>query len=509
LKENISMRNKLRAIVATVVALIASALAVGPAYGQAYTTKFVTSITYQNVGNGPAAIRLQFYNQNSASPVTINLANLAQNAGAAIFVGSINDPNLTSGFRGAAVMSSDQPIVATMVQVPQNSATVRNRPLSNGFSPDAGASSVLIASVLKQHVDYNTQFSVQNVDTAAVDVTVRFISAATANLGAVVHTASVANLPAGSVTYFDAGTINELPADFNGSAQVTAVRSGTTTAGKVVATAIELGINNPGAGSFEGLSGGATTVYAPSALCNAFGLYTTAYAVQNTNAAGGEALTVRVRYRARPTSNPSAPVETFETTAVIPAGAKQSFLGCGAANGPSGIPSGYTGSAVISVTQGTGNIVAIGKVFGGGVSSSAPAPASGASKLAVPYVRYSVSQFDSGARQRTFISVQNVGDTDLPAGAVTVRYLNREGQTVGTHTLPAIPTTEKASTNPLFINNASGTPGGAGDEFGFYADGNNGGSAIIEGPAGSRLVAIVRVQSVGVGEDYTGIPIAP
>jgi hypothetical protein len=48
-------------------------------------------------------------------------------------------------------------------------------------------------------------------------------------------------------------------------------------------------------------------------------------------------------------------------------------------------------------------------------------------------------------------------------------------------------------------------------EFG-YANNTFGGSVIVEGPSGSSLVAIARVQSVVpgvevVGEDYNGIPV--
>jgi hypothetical protein len=503
--------NKLRVIVATVVALIASVLAVGPAYGQAYTTRFVTSITYQNVGTGPASLRLQFYNQNSGTAINVPLPNLPQNAGSSIFVGSITDPGFASGFRGAAVLSSDQPIVATMVQVPQGSTTVRNRPLANGFSADGGAANFLIATVLKNTFDQTTQFSVQNVDSSAADVTVRFINAdsAAGAIGSQVAQVTRTNVPAGSVVYFDAGTLPEITAaTFNGSAQISAVRTGSTTPGRIVATALELNIVGTGASSFEGVSGGSTTVYLPSAICNAFGGQSTAYAVQNTNAPGGQALTVEVTYRGRP-ENTTAALETFTTTASIAAGAKQSFNGCGATGGPTGMPAGYTGSATIRVTAGTGNIVAIAKVFGAGLSTAAPGVSVGASRLALPYVRYSVSQFDSGARQRTFIAIQNVGTATLAAGAVTVRYLDKNGTVVGTHTLGAIAASEKVNSNPLFANNATGTAGGPGDEFGYYADGTFGASAIIEGPAGSQLVAVARVQSIGVGEDYNGIPVAP
>jgi hypothetical protein len=490
------MSNRLRVVIAAVIALVFSVVATSPAYGQAYGVKFVTSITYQNVGTGAAGIRLQFYPERSGAPVTVTLANLPQNAGTSVYVGNLSE--LSSGFKGGAVMSSDQPIVATMVQVPQSGIT--NRPLSNGFSPTDGGSNVLIATVLKNTFDANTQFSVQNVDTSAADLTLTFVDAAPG--AAAIAPVTVDALPAGSVAYFDATTVAGLPATFNGSVTIAAVRDGTTTPGKIVATALELGINKPDASAFEGVTGGSPNVYLPSAICNAFGGQSTAYAVQNTNAAGGANVNVTVTYLARNTAVAGSANETFTATATIAPGAKASFNGCGATGGPSGMPAGYSGSATISATG--GNIVAIAKVFGAGLSGAAPGVGSGTSKLALPYVRYSVSAFDSGARnrQRTFLAIQNIGSADLAAGAVTVRYLDKNGTVVGTHSLPAIARNAKVNSNPLDI-------GAAGNEFGYYDDGTFGGSAIVEGPSGSQLVVVARVAAAGTGEDYNGIPIAP
>lgn len=475
---------------------------VSPASAQsAYTTQFVTSITYQNVGSGPASLSLQFYAENALTPTNVPLAALGKDAGTSLAVGSVS--SLSAGFKGGAVLLSDQPVVATMVQVPINSPVV-NRPLSNGFGTDAGAANFQVPTVLKNAFDQTTRFSVQNVDTVAADITIRFISAAPANLGAVVHTMTIDNLPANSVRYVDAGTIAELGASFNGAAQLSAVRDGTTTAGRIVATALELSTNSIGASSFEGVAGGSAggsnLVYMPSAICNAFGGQQTAYAVQNTDtpgAPGAQAANVTVTYLARSADNPSAPLETFVFQTSIPAGAKASIAGC-----TSNIPNNYSGSAKIESTG--AKIVAVGKVVGGGITSASPGLTSGAATLALPYVRWTTSQFVPGGRQRTSIAIQNIG-SDLAAGAVRVEYYDKNGTLVGTHTLGAIPQNGKANSNPSNI-------GAAGAEFGYYTDNTFGGSAKIIGPSGSQLVALARVLSNSafgtVGEDYNAIPVS-
>lgn len=457
----------LSALVLVLAVAVSSAAAQG-----AYSASLSSAITYQNVGDGPANIVFSFYAEDSATPITVERT-LAQGAGSSLFVGGLNE--ISSGFSGSAVASSDQPIVATMVQIFDSGSGVKNRPLSNGF--DSGSNQVLLATVLKNRFSTTTVFSVQNTGAASTSVTVQLYNAD--NPAAAPITLTEADLPAGAAKYFDLGAISSVPDNFNGSAVITAGAGG-----EVVATALELSTNGTAASAFEGVAAGSNTVYMATALCNAFGA-TSAYAVQNT---GNAAATVTVNYAAGATKS-----------STIQPGAKQSFNAC-----TDGNAAGYSGSAKIESVG--GEIVAIGKVFGSGNSTAFVGATSGASKLALPYVRYTTAQWDNGARQRAFIAIQNIGG-DLAAGQVTIEYLNLSGQVVGTHTLGALASGAKANSNPK--NSAVvGTPANL-DEFGYV--GGFGGSAIIKGPAGSQLVAVVRIQSRDgagvVGEDYSGIPI--
>src|SRR5438445_12302443 len=78
----------------------------------AYGTPFVTSITYQNLSGTTANITFSFQSEGSGTATTVN-STLAGNAVSALFLGSVG--TLSAGFKGSAVMSSDQPIVATLV----------------------------------------------------------------------------------------------------------------------------------------------------------------------------------------------------------------------------------------------------------------------------------------------------------------------------------------------------------------------------------------------------------
>jgi hypothetical protein len=471
------MFRKLAALATASVASLALILPVGIASAQttAYTTSFTTSVTYQNVGTGTATVSFQFYPQGSSTAVTFN-SSLGANAGSSLFIGNVT--GISSGFSGSGVISSDQPVVATLVQVPASASAVKNRPLTNGFDSSAGATKFLLPTVLKNNFNTTTQFSVQNVDSAAANVTVKFFAVGNTNA---VYSETYNNLPPGSSKYWDAGTISQLGSTFNGSVTVEAT-------GRVVASALELSTNGTAASGFDGVSSGANTFYMASALCD-FGAAKnrTSYAVQNTDSANTANVTVTY-------SNGAT-----QSASVAPGG-KSSFVTCNA----TGMTAGFNGSATITSTG--AQIAAIGKVGQGGLSTAFNGAATGSSKLALPYIRWSESRFNTGNRdrQRAFIAIQNIGGP-LAAGEATVKYYDKTGALVGTQSLGAMATGGKTNSNPF------SAIGAAAAEFGYYSDNTTGGSAIVEGPAGSQLVAVVRIQSApasgNVGEDYNGIAV--
>jgi hypothetical protein len=255
-----------------------------------------------------------------------------------------------------------------------------------------------------------------------------------------------------------------------------------------VASVMELSTNGTGAMAFESVAEGATTVAMPSALCNAFGGQNSAYAVQNTSL--DTATSVTVAY-----SNGVTHVQTIEP------GSKKSFVACAAP----GMPNNFSGSATVTST--VTPIVAIGKVYGLGLSTGFLGAPNGASKLALPYVRWTQTQYETGQRQRTFIAIQNVGGAEIPANSITISYVNRDGVEVVAHTIgTALASGAKVNTNPYF----SASPDAA--EFG-YVGGFGGGAIITCTAPNCELVAVARVTSrvpaagTTVGEDYNGIPI--
>lgn len=468
--------------------LLLATMGVAAAQDSPYNTPFVTSVTYQNISGSQANVIFYFYPENSGTATQVPLT-LAANAGASLFIGGL--ASLPSNFSGSAVVSSNQPIVATLVQIPQSS-TVVNRPLSNGFS--SASSQVTIATVLKNRFNQTTRFSVQNAHSSAVDLRIRFFNAEDPSAAPIELIQN--NLPVGAAQSFDAGALAQLPSPFNGSAIITAVQTGTSTPANIVASALELGTTTTvpnDVKAFEGVSAGARTVYMPSALCNAFGGQETFYAITNTSLSTGTDVTVTY-------SNGNSEVKS------IGGGRKASFRGCDANN-----PVNFNGSATI--TSSATDIVVIGKVAGTGISSAFLGEPNGAARLALPYVRWTAdSNYGAGLnRQRGFIAIQNIGSAAV--SNITVRFLNKNGETVGTQTIASIAPGAKANANAAGATLAAGALTDALNEFG-YPEGNPGGgfggSVIVEGPAGSSLVAVVRVASrlsngSLVAEDYNGM----
>jgi hypothetical protein len=466
-------------VVMVILALAIAGIHPQVALAGAYGTTFTTSITYQNVG-GSATTNLEilFYSSpDDTTPTSIPRTNLAPNASTSLFIGSLSE--IGTGFQGSAVMVSDQPMLATMVQLPQNSTTVLNRPLSNGFS--AGTNTVLIATVLKNTFDQTTRFAVQNAGAAATDVTVTFYNTNAQQVHQLTQ-----NIAPQAAYHIDAGQISQLGSAFNGSAVIQAAAGG-----EIVASVMELNINGNGASAFEGVGQGAQSYYMPSALCKAFGGQDSAYAVQNTDLGTDTNVTVRY-YNA-------AGTEVASETQNVGPGSKKSFIACNA----TGMATGFSGSAVVS--SDATDIIAIGKVFGLGLSTAFIGAAQGNAKLALPYVRWATdANFNAmnNRGQRTFIAIQNIGGSEIPANQIKIDYIDPSGNIVGTHTY-------NQALGPRTKFNSNASLAGL-SEFG-YAGGTFGGGAIVTGPAGSQLAVVARVASKTttgqVSEDYNGMPV--
>ena len=215
----------LRKFMVPVLALVLMlVLFTGSASASARTASWTVSVTYQNVGAAAASLVVNFYAENSSTPISfdpLNGGTLAPGAGRSFFIGAVS--SVPAGFQGNAVISADQPLVSTAVQFSQD-AGFKMRLLYNGFSSGQASNQVLVATVLKNKFNRTTVFSIQNTENEAVNATVKFYDAD--NNGTLAATVTH-NIPANSSKFIemDSQTDTGISATvFNGSAIVTAVK---------------------------------------------------------------------------------------------------------------------------------------------------------------------------------------------------------------------------------------------------------------------------------------------
>ena len=422
------MRTLTRVTMIALVLVLAFGVMVyaAPAEASARTASWVVSVTYQNVGANSANVHVDFYPEGNGTAIPFDPPALGAGAGASFFIGSVS--GLPASFRGSAVMSSTEPLVATVVQFSQDPG-FKMRMLSNGFSSSDGSNQYLIASTLMNKFNRTTIFSIQNAADADVEATVKFYDADNAgNLASTVKHV----IPAGSSKYIEM----DKPADtglpgattvFNGSAILTAVlNSDKSTPANVVSAASELYTNKNVGANFEGvpLSRAANIIYMATGLCQRFGL-DTFYAVQNASLT--TSASVSVQY-----FNTDGTSKTTDGPYNIGPGQKKSISTCAPNSGMD--MSNFTGSAKLTSTS---PIVAIGKAQGSVGAGSATADVftafmgepQGASKLALPFIRWANdANFNDpanvGGKQRAFIAIQNLETFPIK---VNVKYYAKTG----------------------------------------------------------------------------------
>ncbi len=442
-----------------------------PVNAQTGTVGFSTTITYQNIGATVAHVTLLFYSEGQSTPISIARPDLPVGASATVAMGSLGT---TAGFRGSAVVKSDVQLAVIMTQIPSVS-TAKSRPMATGFIQ--GSSEIWFLYTYKGSP--STILSIQNLDNKPANLTLEFLG------GGTPVTINKTNIAAGNSAYIDLSTISEIPVGFNGSVHVKSIRAGSTTVGKIAGTQVNLTPTGNGVTANDSFSQVGKKVFMPVALCSALGGMSTSYYVYNTDST--LSTTVKITYS-------SGKIGTL-TLAPNKATWYNACL-------PSGTVVGYSGHAV--VTSSATDILVLGHAKDAGMSATFQGQSVGSNRLAVPYANYSTSYFATGQKQRTTLYVMNLG-ASLASGAVKVKYYDKTGKLVGTHSLPAIASGGK-------VKSAANKIGTAGAEFGYYSDGTSGGSALIEGPAGSNLMAAVwaisnPVKGTLVGEMYNAIPI--
>ena len=459
------------------IALVA--MPVSRAYAQSATNApWTSSITYYTPSDTGGTMAIDYYAEGSGTSAdTVNVTLGAHQAGS-VFIGTTSVP---AGFEGGAVISSDVPVIATNVQFAGNGqAGQYGRLLYSGFSADQAATNFFVPTVLYQRFGSTSMIGIQNVETTSIQATLKVYAAGSTTPSAT----ETYTIPGQSSQVVSASELG-LSAGFSGSATVEAT-------GRVVAVAQETDDNGRGAYAFEGVAAGANEVYMASMICNAFGGQNSFYAIQNASLTDSASVSIEFFDTAGNT------VATMPSTS-LGAGAKISINPCN-----EGVPAGTSGSAVISSTGAP--VVAIGKVKApNGIATSFVGDSSGATNVAMPYIRWAADPF---SEFRSFVAVMNVGGA--PATNVQATYYDADGNattvdlaTAGSPLDPFI----KVNTNPSVVN--------GGGDFGTAGTAAGVGGA-LEITSDQPVVVVVRLtRSVSLGsttkfgEDYQATPFTP
>jgi len=441
-----------------------------------------SSITYYTPDATGGTMQVVYYAADgtgySATPITLS----GHKAGS-LYIGSVGA--LPTTFSGSAVLSSDVPIIATYVQFAAGTeAGNYGRALYSAFDASKAGTPFFVPTVLYNRYNTTSRIGVQNIESFEIVATLTFKETGQTNI---VHTVDI---PAQSSFIFMPDDIPGMRDPFNGSLTIEASKKGdAATDGRVVAASQEGLVDGRAAYAFEGVTGGAMKVYMASMLCNYRSEQQVSYyAVQN---AGTTATTVNVTFY----NTTGASVGTAQNLS-LGAGQKWSLNPC-----TEGVPSGTSGSAVIEASQ---PLIAIGKVAAtNGMVTSFLGEATGSTKVAAPYIRWSS---DPTQQFTAYVAVMNVGTAS--ATDVVARYYDGSGTMVGSHTIASVgsPLGSKIKANTTALAAAALDASG---NFGISPFGG-----AVEIVSDQPIVVVVRLaKTVNVGgvtmfsEDYNGVSV--
>jgi len=299
-------------------------------------TGYYTWFNVQNAGSSDASVTVQFVPGSAGSGYTTSAVTIKP--GAAATFNQRNDGSLGTKFVGSAIVTSNQPVVATVMQVGE---TYTNMLGYNGFT--SGSTEVSLPLVMANNSGYYTGIQVQNVGTSAATVTIDY----GANIGGSYNppndTASLA--PNASATFIQAGGswgTNK----YIGSATITCAQP-------VVAIVNQVKLGAPGGVSvgtaYNGFDPANATnkVSAPLIMSNNSGYYT---GIQVMNV-GSSAVSITVDYGTNTGGTYNPPNET----ATISPGNSYNSIQNGGAWGSNK----YIGSMTVTSSGGSDKIVMI------------------------------------------------------------------------------------------------------------------------------------------------------
>jgi hypothetical protein len=484
------MKSKLSILLVVVLVL---AMTVVPSFakssfqGLPTGTSWSTGIQIQNVGTGTAAIVMTGYDASGAATYTDSTTGAAVPSGSSVNYTTF--PSSQSTFNGAAVVSSDQPIVA-IVNINNGGAGGYAAAQYQGVSSNQTSTTVRFPLVKNNFGSKCTTFFVQNAGSSAAKIYATYSNGSVWNSGTNVD-------PGDMVTIDPASATPAVPGTAPYALTVTSTQSLAGTVAEAFCTNATLMQSTRGFGD----SDGDDTLLAPI-YKYAFGSRSTGLQVQNI---GGSAADVYVSYAHASLSSCQPTCAAYTQYQLsVPAGKSVTFFKNTIIAAAGGGSTGSTGTALptaslasATVTS-TGTIVAIvsesfdalpaGFLRNTATTYSAQPVSAAAAKLAVPLTKEVFSNKTTG------IQIQNAGSI---TATVVVTYNLNAGAVAcqGTYVLNSL-SIAAGSSATLFKLSSAAAPAGATWSGANTIKAGCFGSAVIQSTNGQPLVAIVNEADI-------------
>jgi acyl-coenzyme A thioesterase PaaI-like protein len=343
-----------------------------------------SALYVQNVGSSDATVTIEFYDATTGNLTCTKTDRITPLASKGYWLPDMScTPAMPSSWYGAAVITSDQDVVA--VGRPHLGSEVMTY---NGFLQ--GSTQVYAPMLFKNQWGYDSALYVQNVGSSDATVTIEFYDATTGNLTC---TKTDRITPLASKGYWlpDMSCTPAMPSSWYGAAVITSDQD-------VVA------VGRPHLGSevmtYNGFLQGSTQVYAPMLFKNQWG-YDSALYVQNV---GSSDATVTIEFYDATTGN----LTCTKTDRITPLASKGYWLpdmSCTPA-----MPSSWYGAAVITSDQ---DVVAVGRPHLGSEVMTYNGFLQGSTQVYAPMLFKNQWGYDSA------LYVQNVGSSDA---TVTIEF---------------------------------------------------------------------------------------
>jgi len=438
---------------------------------------WTSAIVYFNTSTDSGSMTVDFYD--GTTTYSSGAIALTGHQNGTLLVGSVS--SLPSSFKGSAVLSAGVPIAVTYYDFVEGAdANNYDRSYYVGFKPSQANAVIYVPTVERAAFgpQLTSRVGIQNIDPSD-DATIRLDFYNVGSTTPFFSPTETVQEQASYIFSMDDYSAN-ISAGFSGSLIVTS-----TGGEEIVAAAEETADIKRYAYAFEGVAGGESLVYVPTMLCRYGGKSQISYyAIQ---AVGGTA-EVTVKHYDKVTGSQLG--TTYTTSIAV--GSKEGVNPC-----QHGVSDGAVGSSIITSTG--ADVIVIVKVNGNtGLRTAYIAEGSGATNVALPYVRWSN---DVTADFRTYIAVMNVSPST--ATDVKAEYYNPAGTLITTHIIadggsPLLPL-QKGSTWT---------------ELAGMGSGDWEGSVIIKSDQdvlvtirATRTTTGLETDAGQFGEDYVGIPI--